>query len=189
MHAFNSCPQCNVKLQAFYLRAADESEGLEIDGCARCGGQWFDAGELEKVLGHKLKLEWSEVRGTRLCARCRRPLKAWKTKSGLTVESCDACRGTFLDVGELDKLGAPEAAAAAKSAMLPPGEFQCLKCQKRFPVTQGNAMGLGLVCRGCVPQPGENPLDKFIPEVGSFSGSFWSRRSSFGLSDLFDLFD
>lgn len=197
MPALNSCPQCNVALQAFYLRASDESEALEVDGCRRCGGQWFDAGELEKVLGQKLELKWSDARSTRLCARCRKPLKAWKTKAGLQVECCDGCRGTFLDGGELKALGAPEADAASRQAMVPPGEFQCLKCQQKFPITQGNAMGYGLVCRGCVPQSGEDPLSRFIPVNSQLTfaeeARYQSERNSnlgpvwvvLGLLDLF----
>ena len=74
MHPFNTCPQCNVMLQAFYLPTADEAQLLEVDGCRRCGGLWFDAGELEKVVTKKLELQWVEGKSYRLCARCRQPM-------------------------------------------------------------------------------------------------------------------
>lgn len=162
MTAFNSCPQCNVMLQSFYLRSGVEEQLLEIDGCRRCGGTWFDAGELEKVLGQKLQLQYRAGNSMRLCARCRKPLKNWATKAGLALEQCEGCRGTFLDPGELLGLGAKEADASTKKALTPPGEFQCLKCQGRFPLSKGNAWGHGLVCRDCVPQPGED-IETLVP--------------------------
>jgi Zn-finger nucleic acid-binding protein len=164
MHDFATCPQCNLKLQAFYLKNADETQLLEIDGCRKCGGQWFDSGELERVVGKKLELQWRDGQSHRLCARCRNPMKAWKTKAaGVELEKCESCRGIFLDANELSQLGAAAANRAARGALVRPGEFECLKCFRQFPMGQGNAYGHGLVCRGCVPMPGEEVLDRFIP--------------------------
>ena len=164
MHDFATCPQCNVKLQAFYLKNAAETELLEIDGCRKCGGQWFDRGELERVIGKKLDLQWQEGSSFRFCARCKEPMKPWKAAATqVELEQCESCRSIFLDAGELRQLGAPAADRAAREALVRPGEFECLKCFKNFSMSQGNAWGHGLVCRGCVPMPGEEVLDRFIP--------------------------
>ena len=177
MHVFNTCPQCNLGLQAFYLKSRDETQLLEVDGCRRCGGLWFDAGELERTVGDKLQLQWQEGKSIRLCARCRNPLKPWKTKGGLALEQCESCRGTFLDANELAQLGAAKANDAARAALVSPGEFDCLKCQKRFPMSQGNAMGYGLVCRGCVPMPGEELLDRYLPINNQLTAQEQSERT------------
>ena len=55
-----ACPRCATAMRAFpftHLRPAGEHGGrarvvgAEVDGCATCGGMWFDAGEAEPVVG------------------------------------------------------------------------------------------------------------------------------------------
>jgi Zn-finger nucleic acid-binding protein len=195
MDAFNSCPHCNVKLHAFYVEGADGKELLEVDGCRKCGGVWFDRGELERIVAHPLELQWQEGKSYRLCARCRNPMKPWKSKKqGVAVEQCDSCRGIFLDAKELEQLGAADAERAAKESLAPPGLFQCLKCQERFPMSQGNAMGFGLVCRSCVPMPGDELLDKFVPANNQLTFDeerrqpLGSRGFFWGVLEILDVF-
>ena len=53
------CPRCAKAMRAFpftHLAAAAQGQparvaGFEVDGCATCGGMWFDAGEVEPVTG------------------------------------------------------------------------------------------------------------------------------------------
>lgn len=165
MPAFNACSNCSTQLQPFYVKNADATQLLEVDGCRRCQGLWFDADELDKVLGHSPQLKWRESPTVRRCARCRKPMRSWLTPNGQALEKCDGCRGIFLDATELSTLGAPEAEAKLKEALAGRVEFQCLACQKHFPIRQGNAMGHGLVCGGCVPQPGQDPLPGVLPEL------------------------
>ena len=40
------CPKCRADMEQV------DYEGTEVDRCSRCGGMWFDAGELE-VLKNK----------------------------------------------------------------------------------------------------------------------------------------
>ena len=55
-----ACPRCATAMRAFpftHLRPAGKEGGrarvvgAEVDGCATCGGMWFDAGEVEPVVG------------------------------------------------------------------------------------------------------------------------------------------
>lgn len=41
----DECPRCRVEMRE--IRFSDA--GFRVDGCARCGGFWFDAGELQAV--------------------------------------------------------------------------------------------------------------------------------------------
>jgi hypothetical protein len=102
------------------------------------------------------------------------------------VEQCQGCRGTFLDAGELAALGNKGADAATRKALTRPGEFQCLRCQGRFPLSKGNALGYGLVCPQCVPQPGED-LETLVPEpLQRAAGNIADGRHP--LIAVFDLF-
>ena len=162
---FNACPDCGTALQAFYVKSADAQVLLEIDGCRRCRGLWFDRGELERAVGRRLEMSALGGVTDRKCARCRRGLETLLTDDGIPIEHCPSCRGVFLDAGELAQLGAPEAEAPAEEALRGSVDFQCLECHGRFPVTQGNAMREGLVCGNCVPRPGELPLEKYLPDL------------------------
>ncbi|QFG20846.1 zf-TFIIB domain-containing protein [Actinomadura sp. WMMB 499] len=42
------------------------------------------------------------------CPKCRGVMRTY-TRSGVHIEQCDACRGIFLDYGELEALGQMEA--------------------------------------------------------------------------------
>lgn len=53
------CPRCAKAMRAFpftHLRQTEAGArpfvvGFEVDGCASCGGMWFDKGEVEPVVG------------------------------------------------------------------------------------------------------------------------------------------
>jgi hypothetical protein len=53
------CPRCAKAMRAFpltHLRGPGSDGrprvvGVEVDGCATCGGMWFDAGEAEPITG------------------------------------------------------------------------------------------------------------------------------------------
>ena len=40
------CPKCGMDLHTIDYR------GIAIDRCVSCNGTWFDAGELDQLLGH-----------------------------------------------------------------------------------------------------------------------------------------
>ena len=122
------CPVClGVKLAK--LRPAAEVD-LVLDYCARCGGIWFDAGEVPRLrdcqpqaLAATVRLS-DEVHRMRChgcgaslarndarcghcgwrnileCPTCRRPLTPVE-RDGLRLDACRSCRGVWFDNAEL----------------------------------------------------------------------------------------
>lgn len=121
-----NCPKCeSAELQEATVPLADrsvpgpgdETTILEIDRCPECGGVWFDADELDKYLGAKLKVpplppapparaaELDAKRGN--CPRCavvldRRPARS---NPRVTVDACGKCAGVWVDGAELTDAG------------------------------------------------------------------------------------
>lgn len=89
------CPSCTAPMNPF------QAGHVQLDRCNFCRGLWFDAGELEQVLGRKLvgAMDQSTVTARR-CAQCKVPMRSVEL-GGLQVEVCTSCRGVFLDDGEL----------------------------------------------------------------------------------------
>lgn len=103
------CPACSVPMsqQDFANIIAD----LCVSGCR---GIWFDRGELQK-LDHKLKgmnpalrealaePGRNESRGLIDCPRCEQQMDQleYVVQPEVTVDTCAACGGIFLDAGEL----------------------------------------------------------------------------------------
>ncbi|MDD5495217.1 MAG: zf-TFIIB domain-containing protein [Dehalococcoidia bacterium] len=107
------CPVC--KISALVI----EYERIELDYCSRCGGVWFDEGELELLLdaveqgaarkyvadtAARSPAETEEK--ARKCPICNRPMK--KTligeNGGVMVDSCEDGHGLWFDGGELNRL-------------------------------------------------------------------------------------
>ncbi len=92
----------------------------ELDRCPFCKGLWFDAGELEQVLGKKLVGALDQgTASSRHCAQCKVPMRP-VTLGGLQVEACTACRGVFLDDGELVALNDGKRVRVQAQAEPPP---------------------------------------------------------------------
>lgn len=98
----------------------DAESGLEIDTCPECQGMWFDGDELSRFLqGGSLRREFARVAEAeplqsvgftidtrvRRCPRCRTALGE-RLHGGVTLDVCQACRGIFLDDGELRRITA-----------------------------------------------------------------------------------
>lgn len=106
------CPKCGKHLDDIIVN------GCKVNRCSLCGGIWFDKNELKTVRderdsnlswldfdlwsdGSKLKQSGSSID----CPRDGEPL--FKIKYGASdvmVDICLACRGVWLDKGELDKI-------------------------------------------------------------------------------------
>jgi uncharacterized protein len=44
---YMKCPKCGMDLTTIEMR------GIQLDRCVSCGGTWFDAGEIEQMMGHE----------------------------------------------------------------------------------------------------------------------------------------
>jgi Zn-finger nucleic acid-binding protein len=106
------CVKCTGKLITVRV------EDVDVDQCDRCGGIWFDAHELERVLGRgRGHLEALAKRGAPRpdddarrghCPRCGGEgylVQIASPNSRIHIDTCAICGGKWLDGGELDLLG------------------------------------------------------------------------------------
>jgi Zn-finger nucleic acid-binding protein len=104
------CPKCGAQMST-----ADVG-GVTIDRCPTCGGMWFDAMELDKVLASREVREAAKkldslppAKESRERMHCPRD-KGWLIRMAalgqphVHYESCKVCGGAFLDSGELRDL-------------------------------------------------------------------------------------
>ena len=88
-------------------------EGIEIDRCSYCKGIWFDDGELELLSNkqaataidtgkHDHRKHYNQV-DEYDCPRCGGEMikKVDPQQRHIWYESCDECKGSFFDAGEL----------------------------------------------------------------------------------------
>lgn len=97
------CPACRVSMYAA------EHDHIELDLCASCEGVWFDADELELLLGSAdaCRLEGAEVEEDVLrCPRCRKTMQ--KANIGpqrrVVIDVCPAGCGLWFEKGEIPEL-------------------------------------------------------------------------------------
>lgn len=111
------------------LEAVD-NHGVEIDACLRCGGLWFDAGELNKAIrSHNpeavaaglLADSVSESVGlSRLaCPSCKLPLRQHhlSKKNPVIIEICRDCSGIWLPHGQIERAQAGHQLANAHATI------------------------------------------------------------------------
>ncbi|MBM3497642.1 MAG: hypothetical protein FJX74_03120 [Armatimonadetes bacterium] len=108
------CPRCSVP-----LRTA-KSAAMALDMCTRCGGAFFDHGELPRLARdepqafRKLEALVEEVatedgRGegpALVCPGCAAPMERYQYAycSGILLDRCRACSGIWVDGGELGRI-------------------------------------------------------------------------------------
>ncbi len=97
------CPVCKVPMYAA------EYEQIELDLCAGCEGVWFDADELELLLGDgdPVALADAEVEeDDRGCPRCRKNMQKANIgpDTGVVIDVCPEGCGLWFDKGELPAL-------------------------------------------------------------------------------------
>ena len=99
-------------------------EGVSIETCGGCHGQWLDNGELGKIVSVRERYFNPEERraiaesvtidGRRIenlirdlkCPKCggaTTPVN-YGGDTGIIIDRCTGCRGIWLDAGELDKI-------------------------------------------------------------------------------------
>jgi Zn-finger nucleic acid-binding protein len=106
------CPRCNSSLSK---RKTGE---VEVDECAACKGIWLDQGELEKLKDQTdSDLSWMDFeiwkhpeqfrydpKQTK-CPKCEKIMvEVNYHDTGIAIDYCPHCRGTWLDRGVFHKL-------------------------------------------------------------------------------------
>jgi len=149
MAARYPCPVClGVTMERVQL--GEGAQVLEIDHCTRCGGVWFDAGEVEQLRGFPAEALWERIGRQREevlppCHLCHTPLSrhvaacqacGWKNLIDcpvcdevmdrkdmvlVTLDVCRGCRGVWFDHVELDILWETASIAAASNGPEPHG--------------------------------------------------------------------
>ena len=98
------CPKCTQAMSGW--NAGD----LELDHCARCKALWFDENELSRHLFNMAEAKLDEnpskpTPSTLPCPACGDSHYLESTLlHDISVESCPACGGVFLDLGEIHDL-------------------------------------------------------------------------------------
>jgi Zn-finger nucleic acid-binding protein len=163
------CPDCGTRMQAFWAPPRRGGEEIELDRCNECGGVWFDAGELLATSG---RVATSTRDATdRLCPVCHVELELGRLNSGVEVETCPRCRGTFLEARDLEAI-ARRTPSRGTSAMKGGAGFVCEGCGERRPFSQGEVTLTGLECRACVEARKAPPPEASQVEAASFFGRF-----------------
>lgn len=137
------CPVClGVTMEQV---AVGRIRKVRLDHCARCGGVWFDAGEIARVRRHRENDFWKRVpkrddvavaqchachtpfardldtctscgaRTRFACPACDRPMKA-RRHGDLTLDVCKQCKGLWLDHHELAAIWSVERSNAIARA-------------------------------------------------------------------------
>lgn len=111
------CPRCSADLKTIFY------EGVEIETCTVCEGEWLDAGELREIV-QTVERRFSRAEIQRLdrlnrklfktmgpgaerlaCPKCKgvklRPFN-YACSSGIILDKCPRCGGIWLDRGELE---------------------------------------------------------------------------------------
>ena len=112
------CPKCRTaELTELSVKKGD----VKVDCCPDCKGVWFDAKELEAMMGvaaKKLRVPSHAGRQGRICPRCVRPLFAFKYPQTLvTVDMCRKCGGLWLDSAEFEEIRAIRTKLAEKQEL------------------------------------------------------------------------
>jgi Zn-finger nucleic acid-binding protein len=109
-----NCPQCNIPLNNI------QYEYQELDACKKCGGMWFDKGELLDVidsmlLKNKVDDQSAEEafkgsagvrevhQNNRTCPKCHVGMRTFNYgyDSNVFLDKCSSCEGIWTDRGEL----------------------------------------------------------------------------------------
>jgi hypothetical protein len=112
------CPNCHQPLKDI------EYEGVHIQTCPACGGDWLDAGELANIVrARKMRFDENECLAMAqaakishikldtldrhlVCPKCggtTHPVN-YGDDSGLIIDKCAQCGGVWLEKDELDKI-------------------------------------------------------------------------------------
>ena len=112
------CPSCSSSLQTVTY------EGIQIETCTGCGGEWLDDGELGHITrARQVRFDEQERRavaqavkitGVKLadvdrdlaCPKCAGQTDAvnFGGDTGIIIDRCTSCHGIWVDATELEKI-------------------------------------------------------------------------------------
>jgi len=112
------CPSCRHSLRTI------DYEGIAIDLCDGCHGQWLDSGELRHIIkarevrfdaeSRRAAVEATKMQGvaledidrTLICPKCDMDMTPvnFGGDSSIIIDRCHSCRGVWLEHGELDAI-------------------------------------------------------------------------------------
>jgi uncharacterized protein len=100
------CPNCNEELETSVF------DGIDVEKCAKCGGMWFDAQELDQH--EDSSFDQDEFKNTmvtnlrddtRKCPKCSMTMKRFNYRwEDLELETCEHAHGFWLDKGEEERV-------------------------------------------------------------------------------------
>lgn len=113
-----NCPNCSETLRTI------QYEGIEIETCDSCGGEWLDDEELKKIVKvrevrfdpeeRKAIAQSATIVGVEVdladrdlpCPKCGGQTDAinYGGDTGILIDRCTSCKGIWLDAGELEKI-------------------------------------------------------------------------------------
>ncbi|MEK7859688.1 MAG: zf-TFIIB domain-containing protein [Elusimicrobiota bacterium] len=89
-------------------------DGVAIDECPRCGGRWYDLGELGRSMKDPYRFQKAAEGGgvikprpgSALCPHCAKTMiNGGLINEFLRVDLCQGCRGMWLDKNEIGLVG------------------------------------------------------------------------------------
>ena len=79
---------------------------FKLDVCQKCGGAWFDKGEITRISGEReierMIVEYADGSSGLACPRCGRDMVS-RPVGEIKLDVCAKCRGVWIDSGELEK--------------------------------------------------------------------------------------
>ena len=112
------CPNCNSTLETI------DYEGIKIETCPECEGQWLDASELRHIVNAR-EVRFNEEERLAIAAATKiTPVQVEKQDrdlpcpkcggqtdtlnyggdTGIMIDKCTGCGGFWLDAGELERI-------------------------------------------------------------------------------------
>ena len=107
-----ACPGCGHVMHVEVLSK------VEVDRCERCGGTWFDVGEVARAALCEVPPIALRGPSPRTCPRGGNELALGRLDD-VEVDHCEGCLGVYLDAGELERLRAREGVDAVEPPTTP----------------------------------------------------------------------
>jgi len=107
----STCPRCQIALET------SDYQGVALEACSRCGGQWLDPEHLKTILdtleapqGHPAQpgnvVDRRKAKENLPCPSCGQQLEPFNYAgdTGIILDKCFRCGHIWLDAGELEEV-------------------------------------------------------------------------------------